>query len=97
MSRQCDRPTCAQPAFATLTYNYADGTVWVDRLADDDHPMTYDLCDRHAAGLRVPRGWRLDDRRFAAAALAFSTQPAPHSGAECVEFDLEALGTGRST
>jgi len=63
VSRRCDRPTCAQPARATLTYNYEDGTVWLDRLANDDHPMTYDLCDRHAAGLRVPRGWRLDDRR----------------------------------
>ncbi|MGH9118684.1 MAG: DUF3499 family protein [Acidimicrobiales bacterium] len=63
MSRQCDRPTCAQPAGATLTYSYDDGAVWLDRLAADDHPMTYDLCDQHAATLRVPRGWRLDDRR----------------------------------
>jgi hypothetical protein len=63
MSRQCDRPTCAQPARATLTYNYDDGTVWLDGLSDAEHPMSYDLCDQHAGGLRVPRGWRLDDRR----------------------------------
>jgi hypothetical protein len=25
--------------------------------------MTHDLCDRHAASLSVPRGWRLEDRR----------------------------------
>ena len=25
--------------------------------------MNHDLCERHAAGLSVPLGWRLDDRR----------------------------------
>jgi Protein of unknown function (DUF3499) len=25
--------------------------------------MAYDLCAAHADGLRVPRGWRLVDRR----------------------------------
>jgi hypothetical protein len=69
MTRRCDRPTCSQPAGATLTYNYEDGTVWLDRLADDDHPMSYDLCDQHAAGLRVPRGWRLVQATAAVANL----------------------------
>jgi Protein of unknown function (DUF3499) len=63
MSRLCDRPICGEPAGVTLTYSYDDGTVWLDHLAADDHPMSYDLCDRHAGGLRVPRGWRLADRR----------------------------------
>jgi hypothetical protein len=35
----------------------------VERLSEDDHPMTYDLCERHANGLSVPKGWRLEDRR----------------------------------
>jgi hypothetical protein len=26
--------------------------------------MTHDLCERHADGLSVPRGWRLEDRRI---------------------------------
>ena len=67
-ARLCDRPTCAQPARATLTYNYDDGTVWLDRLADDDHPMAYDLCEQHALGLRVPRGWQLVDATLPATA-----------------------------
>jgi hypothetical protein len=25
--------------------------------------MTHDLCDQHADGLVVPRGWQLEDRR----------------------------------
>jgi hypothetical protein len=25
--------------------------------------MTHDLCERHADGLSVPRGWQLRDRR----------------------------------
>jgi hypothetical protein len=67
VSRLCDRPSCAQPARATLTYNYADRTVWLETLSDDDHPMIYDLCDLHAAGLRVPRGWELVAAGMAAA------------------------------
>jgi hypothetical protein len=72
MTRRCARPSCSQPADATLTYNYAEGAVWLDGLAVDDHPMSHDLCDHHAANLRVPRGWRLDDRR---ALLAGATRP----------------------
>lgn len=63
MSRTCARPACGQPANATLTYDYAGGAAWLDRLADEAHPMTHDLCDRHAERLSVPNGWRLEDRR----------------------------------
>ncbi|MGH9246411.1 MAG: DUF3499 family protein [Acidimicrobiales bacterium] len=61
MSRVCARPSCSQPAGATLEYNYADGVVWLGRLASENHPMTHDLCERHAGRLRLPRGWRLVD------------------------------------
>jgi hypothetical protein len=37
--------------------------VWIDDLADERDPHSYDLCERHAARLSVPNGWRLDDRR----------------------------------
>ena len=63
MSRHCAKPGCNALAHATLTYDYANRTAWVERLAEEDHPMTHDLCERHANGLSVPKGWRLEDRR----------------------------------
>ncbi len=63
MSRVCARPGCAEPAVATLTYDYASRSGWLDPLADERHPMTYDLCVAHAGALTVPRGWDLQDRR----------------------------------
>lgn len=63
MSRQCDRPGCVDPAQATLGYDYAAGTAWIDDVADEAHPATYDLCRRHAEGASVPVGWKLRDRR----------------------------------
>jgi hypothetical protein len=63
MTRSCARPTCSSPAVATLAYDYAGQTVWVDPLSDEAHPMTHDLCGRHADHLSVPRGWTLHDRR----------------------------------
>ncbi|MGH3371403.1 MAG: DUF3499 family protein, partial [Nocardioidaceae bacterium] len=56
-------PGCNQAAVATLSYDYAERIAWIERLHVDAHPMNHDLCDQHAGGLRVPRGWRLEDRR----------------------------------
>jgi hypothetical protein len=63
VTRACARPGCAEIAAATLTYDYAARTTWIDALADDSHPMSYDLCAPHAEALTVPQGWRLEDRR----------------------------------
>ena len=63
MARHCSRTGCAAPADATLTYQYGRALVWIDDLADERDPHSYDLCSRHAARLSVPNGWRLDDRR----------------------------------
>ena len=63
MTRQCSRPTCAEAASATLTYQYAKGIVWVDELTTERDPHGYDLCERHAGRLGVPHGWRMEDRR----------------------------------
>jgi hypothetical protein len=63
MLRSCARPACAAPAIATLAYDYAGQAVWVDPLSVESHPMTHDLCGRHADRLSVPRGWTLHDRR----------------------------------
>ena len=63
MSRVCARPGCTEPALATLTYDYQARTGWLDGLAPERHPMSYDLCAGHAGALTVPRGWQLEDRR----------------------------------
>ncbi|MGB3734441.1 MAG: DUF3499 family protein [Ilumatobacter sp.] len=64
-SRQCSRTGCSDAAAVTLTYDYRQSQVWIDRLAPERNPHDYDMCDRHAERLSVPRGWHLDDRRGA--------------------------------
>lgn len=59
--RQCSRPGCAEPATVTLTYQYANAVAWLEDLHDERNPHAYDLCQRHAAHLSVPHGWRLED------------------------------------
>jgi hypothetical protein len=62
-ARLCARPGCAAPATASLTYEYASRTVWLDELLAEPDPSAYDLCSTHADNLRVPQGWTRDDRR----------------------------------
>jgi hypothetical protein len=57
-------------AVATLAYNHGEATAWLDDLAAESHPSTYDLCRRHASQLAVPRGWELRDRRNLVADLS---------------------------
>ena len=61
--RQCSRSGCSDAAAVSLTYHYGQSQVWIDNLWPEREPHMYDLCARHAAGLSVPRGWHLDDRR----------------------------------
>jgi hypothetical protein len=63
MPRQCSRTGCAAPADATLTYQYGRSLVWLDELAPERDPHSYDLCERHAGRLSVPQGWILENRR----------------------------------
>lgn len=63
MQRRCARPGCSEQAVSTLSYDYSKGTVWLEHLTDEGHPMTHDLCSRHADTLSVPRGWVLQDTR----------------------------------
>ncbi|HEV8298935.1 MAG TPA: DUF3499 family protein [Acidimicrobiales bacterium] len=63
MLRQCARPGCSGLAATTLSYDYAAGVVWLDRVHVEPHPANHDLCQRHADRLSVPNGWRLEDRR----------------------------------
>jgi hypothetical protein len=64
-TRQCSRTGCSDAAAVTLTYDYRQSQVWIDRLAPERNPHDYDMCDHHAERLSVPRGWHLDDRRGA--------------------------------
>lgn len=64
MSRQCSRSGCAQPAIATLSFQYARSTAWLDELTPEREPHCYDLCATHAGRLTPPTGWRLEDRRM---------------------------------
>jgi Protein of unknown function (DUF3499) len=56
-SRCCSRPACKQPPVYTLTYVYRDSTAVLGPLAAYVEPHCYDLCEKHAARLTVPRGW----------------------------------------
>jgi Protein of unknown function (DUF3499) len=74
MTRRCARPGCGDSATATLSYRYATSTVWLDDVAPEPDPSTYDLCRRHAAGLTVPHGWTLTDGRAEARPLYAAEQ-----------------------
>ena len=57
--RRCTRTACVRQAVATLTYAHADLTAVVGPLATFAEPHAYDLCEEHALGLTVPRGWEV--------------------------------------
>jgi len=65
VKRQCSRTGCAEPATATLGYDYAQARAWVDQLSAERDPHDYDLCGRHASRITVPSGWELLDLRCA--------------------------------
>jgi Protein of unknown function (DUF3499) len=56
-SRCCSRTACKHPPVYTLTYVYRDSTAVLGPLAAYTEPHCYDLCEKHAARLTVPRGW----------------------------------------
>lgn len=60
--RLCARPGCGETATATLSFQYATSTVWLDDLGAKE-PSSIDLCARHADRLAPPKGWTGEDRR----------------------------------
>ena len=61
---RCARPGCGGPTAATMTYDYASRTVWLDSPGGEpDPPAAWGLCTPHADALRVPVGWARNDRR----------------------------------
>ena len=65
MSRQCDRPACGDVAQATLGYDYASSTAWLDDVALE-RPRNRDHGD-WASNVAMKLGKRLglDPRAFA--------------------------------
>lgn len=57
--RRCTRTGCAQPAIATLTYDYGDSVAVLGPLATYAEPHSYDLCTEHASRLSAPQGWQV--------------------------------------
>jgi hypothetical protein len=67
--RLCARPGCGEAATATLSFQYASSTVWLDDLGAKE-PSSIDLCRRHADRLAPPKGWTGQDRRSPSTAPA---------------------------
>ena len=65
VNRRCARPGCGRPATTTLSYAYAQRTVWLDDLHAEDSPANHDLCGPHADRTQPPKGWDMSDRRQA--------------------------------
>ncbi len=58
--RRCSKSNCTDRAVATLSYNYAEQSATLTALRKFQEPHTYDLCQQHSEGLRVPRGWHVN-------------------------------------
>jgi len=63
--RQCTRNGCREEARLTLTFQYATSVIWVDHLAGERRPHTYEFCEKHWGRFAAPSGWSLEDRRRA--------------------------------
>jgi hypothetical protein len=72
--RLCARPGCGEVATASLSFQYATSTVWLDDLGAKE-PSTIDLCARHADRLAAPKGWTGHDRRAGHVARAAESDP----------------------
>jgi uncharacterized protein DUF3499 len=60
--RGCARPGCGASPAATLTYDYATRTAWLDSLGEAGLGA-WTVCAVHAEATTVPVGWGLHDRR----------------------------------
>jgi len=99
-SRCCSRTACRQPPVYTLTYVYRDSTAVLGPLAAYVEPHCYDLCEKHAARLVVPRGWdvvrlprdpaqeRADDLEALANVVREAQRPGPAGHPERVREEL---------
>lgn len=61
--RFCAKTGCDGEAASCCGFDYAERLVWLAPLGRERDPSAYDLCEEHAASLRVPKGWDLEDHR----------------------------------
>lgn len=61
--RFCAKTGCGRGAACCCGFDYAGRLVWLAPLGRERDPSAYDLCEEHAASLRVPKGWTLEDHR----------------------------------
>jgi hypothetical protein len=77
MSRQCERPDCAEPATVAYRFDARERIVFFDHLREGDPLAAGALCQRHAHVMVLPRGWWLDDRRIPVPTLFAATAEPP--------------------
>ena len=77
MSRQCERPDCAEPATVAYRFDARERIVFFDHLREGDPLAAGALCQRHAQVMVLPRGWWLDDRRIPVPTLFAATAEPP--------------------
>lgn len=65
MRRLCERPGCSSPTAVSYVIDNGGLVVRLDSAPSADPALAGSLCQKHADGLRVPRGWTIDDRREA--------------------------------
>lgn len=58
-ARLCARVGCGVVAAHTLTADYTERIMAVGPLSPVRMPPALDLCARHGAALRPPKGWQL--------------------------------------
>ena len=79
LRRTCARAGCNAPAVATLRFEPTERLAWLAELDESAARTQGDLCQRHAAALVLPRGWKLHDERV------LLVEPAPGVGAQLPE------------
>lgn len=76
MSKQCERPSCKEPAIAAYFLDSAELMMTLENYVPVDGMQVNGLCRRHADALVVPRGWRIEDKRENVPRLFPVTPPA---------------------
>lgn len=74
VSRQCQRPGCAEPAAVSYGFDARERVAWLAPLGCAAGGV---LCQRHAERFLVPRGWWLNDRRQDTTLFSANSAPAP--------------------
>ncbi|MCU9986772.1 DUF3499 domain-containing protein [Mobiluncus curtisii] len=58
-TRRCSKPSCPNPAVATMTFDYRERSAIIGPLSAHRNPGAYDFCREHAEKLTAPRGWEV--------------------------------------